>query len=130
MLNSNIITGPVEVVTVPQPVEIPGEDVQHPPFPPVGAVEANRRESEYWATHSRDDARPEWDDLADDEKVAEIRRGTDSEFYLDFEDDPVVQTRCPECGPTVMREDGLCEECGRDLCGPVPSFDDLRGWVA
>lgn len=103
----------MSALTVPLPLEVPGEDVLHPPFAPVRAgehlaVDRPRPLPQVaWP-----DARPEWDDLSTEEQLVELRRGELSEFYEVFVEDPTVWADCDVHGPVVVMAEGVCPQCG------------------
>ncbi|MEQ6899243.1 hypothetical protein [Microbacterium sp. KR10-403] len=98
----------------------------------TGIDQSNAQASEFWAAHRRDDARAEWRDLSPEDQIAELRLWDRSEFFDQFEGDPVVVTECPDHGDqSITPEDTHCGECSRDLLNlPPEPFDNYRDWFA
>ena len=51
----------------------------------------------------------EWDKMGPEEQMKEISKGSTSEYYMLFEDDPVVVAYCPEHGSQVVGADLYCD---------------------
>lgn len=92
----------------------------------MSIAESNAAESQFWATHERDTARPDWDDLTHDEKHTEWENGEDSEFFTHPRFEPVY---CDRCGHDVFLDSGdFCEWC--NLSHSVrPSFRHVAAAV-
>lgn len=68
-------------------------------------------------TDPRPTAYPEWDDLTPGEQIEEVRKGFQSRYFADFEDDPTVLVTCEWCGGGMVlsKLETSCDLCGWDF---------------
>lgn len=64
---------------------------------------------------------PGFGDLDLEEQIAELRKDTASEYFREFEEDPVIEVHCPRCVMRVLASaEGVCPDCEFDFMGPWP----------